>query len=113
MITPPSGPAPSDLLFAVWFTDQPGLGALRAEHWQAHVQWVDDHQAQVLVAGLPTMARGRGWGRAVPATPAKPQPIARAPVPCLPAGRAAWTAFALMRATAPVGGHPRALAPRP
>lgn len=39
------------MLFAVLFTDKPGHGALRAELLQAHVQWVDEHREQVLVAG--------------------------------------------------------------
>ena len=39
------------MLFAVLFTDKPGQGALRAQHLQAHIDWVADHQDQVLVAG--------------------------------------------------------------
>lgn len=39
------------MLFAVLFTDKPGHGALRAEHLDAHVQWVAQHQDTVLVAG--------------------------------------------------------------
>lgn len=39
------------MLFAVLFTDRPGHGALRAEHLAAHIRWVDQHKAQVLVAG--------------------------------------------------------------
>ena len=39
------------MLFAVLFTDKPDHGALRAEHLQAHVQWVAEHRATVLVAG--------------------------------------------------------------
>lgn len=39
------------MLFAVMFTDRPGQGALRAEHLQAHIDWVDAHKDQVLVAG--------------------------------------------------------------
>jgi uncharacterized protein YciI len=39
------------MLFAVLFTDRPGQGHLRAEYLQAHIDWVADHQAQVLVAG--------------------------------------------------------------
>ena len=39
------------MLFAVLFTDKPGQGALRAQHLQAHIAWVADHQDQVLVAG--------------------------------------------------------------
>ena len=39
------------MLFAVLFTDKPGHGALRAQHLQAHIDWVADHQDTVLVAG--------------------------------------------------------------
>ena len=39
------------MLFAVLFTDKPGQGALRAQHLQAHIDWVADHQDTVLVAG--------------------------------------------------------------
>ncbi|HVE53811.1 MAG TPA: YciI family protein [Ramlibacter sp.] len=39
------------MLFAVLFTDKPGHGALRAEHLQAHIAWVEAHQDTVLVAG--------------------------------------------------------------
>ena len=39
------------MLFAVLFTDKPGHGALRAEHLDAHVEWVAQHQDTVLVAG--------------------------------------------------------------
>ena len=39
------------LLFAVIFTDKPGRGELRAEHLQAHIDWVAEHQDSVLVAG--------------------------------------------------------------
>lgn len=39
------------MLFAVLFTDKPGHGALRAQHLQAHIEWVAQHQDEVLVAG--------------------------------------------------------------
>jgi uncharacterized protein YciI len=39
------------MLFAVIFTDKPGLGSVRAEHLQRHVQWLAAHQDVVLVAG--------------------------------------------------------------
>ena len=39
------------MLFAVIFTDKPGSGLLRAEHLQAHIEWVDQNKAAVLVAG--------------------------------------------------------------
>jgi uncharacterized protein len=39
------------MLFAVLFTDKPGHGALRAEHLEAHIRWVEAHKTQVLVAG--------------------------------------------------------------
>jgi uncharacterized protein YciI len=39
------------VLFAVLFTDKAGHGALRAEHLQAHIQWVEEHKATILVAG--------------------------------------------------------------
>lgn len=39
------------MLFVVLFTDKPGHGALRAEHLQAHIDWVAEHPDTVLVAG--------------------------------------------------------------
>ena len=39
------------MLFAVLFTDLPGHGALRAQHLQAHIDWVAAHQDTVSVAG--------------------------------------------------------------
>lgn len=39
------------MLFAVIFTDKPGHAQLRAQHLQAHVDWVAENQATVLVAG--------------------------------------------------------------
>jgi uncharacterized protein YciI len=39
------------MLFAVIFTDKPGHGALRAQHLQAHVEWLAAHQDLVLVGG--------------------------------------------------------------
>lgn len=39
------------MLFAVILTDKPGHAQLRAQHLQAHVDWVAEHQATVLVAG--------------------------------------------------------------
>lgn len=39
------------MLFAVLFTDKPGHGAMRAEHLQAHIEWLDQHKDKVLVAG--------------------------------------------------------------
>jgi uncharacterized protein len=39
------------MLFAVIFTDKPDHGHLRAEHLQAHIDWVDQNKATVLVAG--------------------------------------------------------------
>ena len=39
------------MLFAVLLTDKPGHGALRAQHLDAHVQWVADQKATVRVAG--------------------------------------------------------------
>ena len=39
------------MLFAVIFTDKPGHGALRIEHLQAHIDWVDTNKNVVLVAG--------------------------------------------------------------
>lgn len=54
------------MLFAVLFTDKPGHGALRAEHLQAHIDWVAQHQDTVLVAGSlrvepGTVPRGGLW----------------------------------------------------
>ena len=39
------------MLFAVLFTDFPGHGALRAQHLQAHIDWVAEHADTVRVAG--------------------------------------------------------------
>jgi len=39
------------MLFAVLFTDRPCQGALRAEHLQAHIDWVAQHADAVRVAG--------------------------------------------------------------
>lgn len=39
------------MLFAVLFTDKPDHGALRAQHLDAHIRWVAQHQDAVLVAG--------------------------------------------------------------
>lgn len=39
------------MLFAVLLTDKPDHGALRAQHLDAHVRWVDEHKGTVLVAG--------------------------------------------------------------
>ena len=39
------------MLFAVIFEDRPGQAALRAEHLQAHIDWVAAHADTVRVAG--------------------------------------------------------------
>lgn len=39
------------MLFVVLFTDKPDHGHLRAEHLNAHIAWVDQNKAAVLVAG--------------------------------------------------------------
>lgn len=39
------------MLFAVFFTDKPGHGPLRAAHLEAHIRWVAEHRDSVLVAG--------------------------------------------------------------
>ena len=39
------------MLFVVLFTDRTDQAALRAKYWQAHIDWVAAHQAQVRVAG--------------------------------------------------------------
>lgn len=39
------------MLFAVIFTDKPDYSALRNEHLQAHIEWIDQNKAAVLVAG--------------------------------------------------------------
>ena len=39
------------MLFVVLFTDFPGHGALRAQHLQAHIDWVAEHADTVRVAG--------------------------------------------------------------
>lgn len=39
------------MLFAVLFTDKPSQGALRAEHLEAHIHWIDQNKEKVLVAG--------------------------------------------------------------
>ncbi len=37
--------------FAVIFHDRPGHGALRAQHLQAHLRWLDENRDWVLVGG--------------------------------------------------------------
>ena len=54
------------MLFAVLFTDKPGQGALRTEHLQAHIEWVEEHKATVRVAGSlrhdpADVPKGRLW----------------------------------------------------
>jgi uncharacterized protein len=39
------------MLFAVIFTDKPDHGAVRAAHLQAHVEWLELHQALVPIGG--------------------------------------------------------------
>jgi uncharacterized protein YciI len=39
------------MLFAVIFTDKPGSGELRAQHLDAHIAWVAEHQDLLLIAG--------------------------------------------------------------
>lgn len=39
------------MLFAVLFTDKPGLGELRAAHLQAHIDWLEQHKAVVPIGG--------------------------------------------------------------
>lgn len=39
------------MLFAVLFTDRSGQGTLRAQHLQAHIDWVAKHADKVRVAG--------------------------------------------------------------
>jgi uncharacterized protein len=39
------------MLFAVIFQDRPGLGAVRAEHLQAHIDWLDQHRDMIPVGG--------------------------------------------------------------
>lgn len=39
------------MLFAVFFTDRPGYGDVRAKHLQAHVEWLELHKDLVPVAG--------------------------------------------------------------
>jgi uncharacterized protein len=54
------------VLFAVRFTDRPDTAAVRAQHLQAHLNWLTEHAATILVAGSlrPTMdapAAGGLW----------------------------------------------------
>lgn len=39
------------MLFAVVFKDKPGQAALRAQHLEAHVRWLDENRDWVLVGG--------------------------------------------------------------
>ena len=39
------------MLFAVIFTDKPGHGDLRAQHLQAHVDWLEAHRDVIPVGG--------------------------------------------------------------
>ena len=42
-----------EMLFAVFFTDRPGSSVLRAQHLQAHIDWVAAHQDTAFVQSLP------------------------------------------------------------
>ena len=39
------------MLFAVIFTDRPGQGDVRAQHLQAHVDWLEAHRDVIPVGG--------------------------------------------------------------
>lgn len=39
------------MLFAVLFTDKPGLGGLRAKHLQAHIEWLELNKEVIPVGG--------------------------------------------------------------
>lgn len=41
----------ASMLYAVIFTDKPGLGAVRAAHLQAHIAWLEQHRDVVPVGG--------------------------------------------------------------
>lgn len=39
------------MLFAVLFTDKPGSGELRAQHLQAHIEWLERNKEVIPVGG--------------------------------------------------------------
>ena len=39
------------MLFAVIFRDKPGYGEVRAQHLEAHICWLEENKATVLVGG--------------------------------------------------------------
>jgi uncharacterized protein YciI len=39
------------MLFAIFFTDKPGTGDLRAQHLAAHCAWLEEHKDLVPIAG--------------------------------------------------------------
>jgi uncharacterized protein YciI len=54
------------VLFAVLFTDKPGLGELRARHLQAHIEWLELNKDVIPVGGslrqeLGQVPRGGLW----------------------------------------------------
>jgi len=54
------------VLFAVLFTDIPGLGELRARHLQAHIEWLELNKDAIPVGGslreeLGQVPRGGLW----------------------------------------------------
>ena len=48
----------TSMLFAVIFTDKPGLGSVRAAHLQAHIAWLEQHRDVVPAGGSLRAAPG-------------------------------------------------------
>jgi len=62
----PKNRGDSAVLFAVLFTDRPDLGELRAQHLQAHIEWLERNKDVIPVGGslrqeLGQVPRGGLW----------------------------------------------------
>lgn len=47
------------MLFVVLFTDKPGLGEVRTQHLQAHIEWLELHKEVIPVGGSLREALGQ------------------------------------------------------
>ena len=47
------------MLFAVLFTDKPDLGDVRAQHLQAHIEWLELHKEVIPVGGSLRVSPGQ------------------------------------------------------
>ena len=50
------------MLFAVTIEDKPGMGATRRAVRQAHLDWLDEHRAMLVIAGPIMDAEGNSIG---------------------------------------------------